>query len=615
MTIPGLFSIIHPLWLLSIPIATALLVYVYRKRGRGTRVVVATNFILQKLPRELRSRSSFLPPPRFFFECLLAILIGLLLAGIEQEQETKNIAILVDNSYHTRALFSNETRLARIIQKAQASISSFPRDATVTLFSTAPFPTQIGESYLSTTEAWNTLESVRWVEATGNLQSAAEFIAKQQTFESLYIFSDAMPAVDYRPQKSIYYFPLNEVGPENNFAIRELAWIKNTASESSLQLRVSIVSYSNKDTVATVHLQCMDPQNRIETIETKELSIKAGTSIDLTFTAIPEQSKACKSTIHLPENTQSIDALPEDNTRWIINNNESDSIILVSEFPVEALKLDTISHYTFEHQHPARYFQQAPEQQRRYKAAIFHRINALKQPETNALFIAPEETLAFANTELQENAELTRWDAGHPIVRYVNFSTINLTRARSFSSSLELYPVVYANKGSLILAGESENNRILVTGFELLPFEGKTQPTLSILFLNMLKWITENKESSSALTTFQTLPVTDNSSLRYVDAPNIDAKIVMAAEESVQARYAGLLEHTDGTTDTLYAVTFFEEQESDLRTVRSFSPPEFNSQSAPTIDEHLSRTFLWIVIILLLLDLIWIGFQSLWRNK
>jgi hypothetical protein len=61
--------------------------------------------------------------------------------------------------------------------------------------------------------------------------------------------------------------------------------------------------------------------------------------------------------------------------------------------------------------------------------------------------------------------------------------------------------VVTTNAGPVLVAGEHNQKRVAAVGGELFPFEGRKRPLLSILTLNLLKWI-----SGSSIETGFSLP-------------------------------------------------------------------------------------------------------------
>ena len=91
-------NFLYPYLLAAFPLILGLLIYVYKKRGRGERKEVATLLLLRTLEPSSMARKKFVPPPRFFFELMLLSLLLLGAAGLFKEGSQRRVAILIDNS-------------------------------------------------------------------------------------------------------------------------------------------------------------------------------------------------------------------------------------------------------------------------------------------------------------------------------------------------------------------------------------------------------------------------------------------------------------------------------------------------------------------------------------
>ncbi|MCB0311514.1 MAG: BatA domain-containing protein, partial [Bdellovibrionales bacterium] len=92
------YGLALPAMMLLAPLALAVLVYSYMRRGRGKPIVVASLMLLKQLKSVSAARRKFSPPLRFFFELLLLILLILALSAPFRLPHTKDLAVLIDNS-------------------------------------------------------------------------------------------------------------------------------------------------------------------------------------------------------------------------------------------------------------------------------------------------------------------------------------------------------------------------------------------------------------------------------------------------------------------------------------------------------------------------------------
>lgn len=590
-------SIAQPLWLLAIPVATAILVYVYRRRGTGNRVLVATTLLLKLLPKEANSRSSFFPPLRFFLELLVCILLTLILAGLETEIPAKNIAILIDNSFHTHSRAQGRRNFDIILDQARANITTLTPDTQVSLFASAPGPTLLATG-VSPAQALEQLNSLQPAPATGSLQVAAEYISQQNEYESLYIYSDAIPAKDYQPGRSLYYFPIDPTGPRNNIAIRSITWADKQEDQNPA-LRVSIASFSEVDEEIRLGVRCLQ-SGRLEDRPTasKVVILDAGVTLDTEIPDISSTTAACLVEVNGTDQAGT-DAIQEDNSMWIVARSSSESILLVSSFSLEELNLTAIDSYSFTHQRPEVFLSATGDPQPR-RAVILHRTITPTLLNENALYITPERAPPFLPGRPETNARVTVWDRGHPLVRYANLSAMRLPEVQSFQPTLELVPVVYASEGALLLAGEQQFQRSVVAGFEMLPFRGKESPTLSILFLNSLKWIMETTAGANAAHPFETLQTGEGIRYSYLYPSSAGGD----TETTERPDNTGLLKATIRDSTRYLAVQYFDSQESDLRTPQIFTRPEFTPTEAEQTSGNTSWWILIVTLVLLLLDML-----------
>jgi hypothetical protein len=529
---------------------------------------VATTFILKMLPKQANSRSSFLPPLRFFLELFLCTLLALILAGLETEKPTKHIAVLVDNSFHTLSRGNSVPNFDLIREQARSNITTLSPETRVSLFASAPGPTHIAEN-LSPAQALEQLSTITPVAASGSLQVAAEYISQQATFESLYIYSDAAPTKNYQPVRSLYYFPIDDPGARNNIAIRSVRWSRDEHS-SSPSLRVSLVSFSDTDETVRMTARCLQGTTLAAQVSASAtVSLLAGNTFDAELTAIPSTTPACMVELTGMDPTFA-DAIREDNTMWVVAQSTNQSVLLVSPFTPDQLHLTSIDNYSFTHQLPEVFLTNAASPQSR-RAVILHRTSTPTLLQENTLYITPERGLPFLTSQRELDTQITTWDRGHPLVRYANLSAITLPEALSFQPTLDLAPIVSVSRGALLLAGEQQLYRSVVAGFEMLPFTGKESPTLSILFLNSLKWVTEASAATDSIRPFETLQSSDAIRYEYLYP---EAKRLTDNTPITRPDQTGLL--SDGQSiPQLRAVQYFDSQESDVRTAQLFTRPNF----------------------------------------
>jgi hypothetical protein len=151
-------------------------------------------------------------------------------------------------------------------------------------------------------------------------------------------------------------------------------------------------------------------------------------------------------------------------------------------------------------------------------------------------------------------------------------------------------PILFSTGGPIACAGEDKGARYLVTGFELFPFEGSRNPTISIFTLNAFKWLFQ----SSGATVTGELPARLPLPESIVEAEYIHPEnLKLTLEGSAIAPPApGIIElHDEDGTERYLALNSFEERESDLsrRSTLSLPPsaPRTSTTSSPATSTSL----------------------------
>jgi hypothetical protein len=93
--------------------------------------------------------------------------------------------------------------------------------------------------------------------------------------------------------------------------------------------------------------------------------------------------------------------------------------------------------------------------------------------------------------------EITRWATSHPILQYIQPGLLAIPQVRVLECPNSATPILFSSFGPIACAGEEGGARYVVTGFELFPFDGIKSPTLSVLTLNIFKWLFQSDATSA----------------------------------------------------------------------------------------------------------------------
>jgi hypothetical protein len=216
---------------------------------------------------------------------------------------------------------------------------------------------------------------------------------------------------------------------------------------------------------------------------------------------------------------------------------------------------------------------------------IYHRTVPQSVPTTPSLVVFPAVgALPWGGSVMPNRAqarEVTRWDSSHPLLQYVNPSLVSFPEVHPLECPPSSTPILFSTGGPIACAGEDKGARYLITGFELFPFEGSKNPTMSIFALNAFKWLFQ----SSGATTGGELPMRLSLPDSVTKAEYIlPEKVALTLEgSSISPLAPGIIRLKDANgTERYLALNSFTERESDLSRRSMLSvPPQAPRPSTP----------------------------------
>lgn len=177
------------------------------------------------------------------------------------------------------------------------------------------------------------------------------------------------------------------------------------------------------------------------------------------------------------------------------------SVLLVSPAPEAGAGLARIPNLRLTRLRPEEY---DPDRATRahYTCLLFHLTTPPALPAAPAAFVLPPEgNPLFDLGDPAQRPAVTDWTVGHPLTSYLTFPLFAPAYAHAVRPAAWNRPVVESTAGPLVLAGERNGRRYVVTGFDLLPYLGRANLPVSILTLNILHWLTEADAAAHSLST------------------------------------------------------------------------------------------------------------------
>jgi hypothetical protein len=286
---------------------------------------------------------------------------------------------------------------------------------------------------------------------------------------------------------------VRDVGGESNGSFIDLA-VSNLGRIDGQECQIEAICFVNKDKPVEVERLSLDLiiAERVQSVPLGPLKSE--------WSYCKVQVKGLKS-----------DLLASDNAAWVVKPQITTRVGLVSDTPLDLLGVDKLP---IKGGVISTDLTSAVKTQLR--GVIYHRSIPQPAPESvdldsvakATLIVYPAPHLKFnlakvrgeigaqlankgANNGL--GVEISRWDESHPVLRYARPALLELAKARILECTEGAKAIISSTAGPIACAGERDGKRHLILGFEVFPFDGPKNPTVSIITLNAINWLFNNE--------------------------------------------------------------------------------------------------------------------------
>lgn len=581
-----------PWLLLGIPCAIGFLVYIFRVRGTAHQAVVSSLLFLRELPRRPIGRKTFVPPLQFWLELAILTLLLLAVSGLYLARTGKHVAIVIDSSLSMGALYgAGGTRLDQAKRIASLDVERAPSSTTYTVFSSSKELDPLSQSRDTSSDALLALQGVRQSHRADTLQHHLASLVTDPQYDAVWVYTDQAFA-NYQPSPRLV---INQLPMDPSTSTN--AWIQNVqvvsdASGEILKVTLGYGGASAKE--ALVDGECYTEAGSAPAkiaAKTVRLTPHEGTTTTLT----PPLSTWSYCRVHTKLQDSSLfDALPLDNEGWVTRASSESSVRLVSSLSPDQLGLNKIKTVTIA----------SDPQQGDSLPTIYHRSVPAKAPSAATLVVLPPPgPLPWGGevmTQATKAREVTRWDTSHPLLHYINPSLVTFPEVRILECPASATPVLFSAAGPIACAGEDKGARYLITGFELFPFDGVKNPTISIFTLNAFKWLFQNSEAATTgeLPTRITLPESVREA-GYLHPENLKLNVEGG---SIEPPVPGIIQLEEEDGDERYlALNSFEEKESNPKRGAPLALPAITPNATTPSSPATSRSLVSILALVALL--------------
>jgi hypothetical protein len=472
-------SFISPIALIAIPIGLAGLLLIYKKHQKNPAVVVPSLIILRSFTTTISPHKKKYIPLRLLFDLFLIILAAFGLAGLYQKPTGDIETIIIDNSLSMG--YSSDSAESLLQGAKDAAIkyaNKLSSDTRLKIFETCPSLRLINETPLQPKKVQGIIKNISLCYGKDGINNA---LLTLPSYGKIKIFTDHPPdlgdsfTVDSQISSTVIksYPEAENIGFtsfEKTSDGGALATISNNFS-TSVQARVQITS------------SYTTPSDTNLTIPTWRDLI----SIPVTLTPKKPLSLPISSEIFKPDSiikitiNNGVDGLSYDNTIYVTQVTNEKLIKVISPLPHKSLSLPNFKNLSFSQPNTLK--------NQTTSGLIYHRTNPAQALSLPHIIIMPPKDSSLITSDNDSVGIISTWNERHEITRYIDPGSIKFSNYRTLAAHLSLDRVFAGPRGPLLLAGEENGVRKAIVGFELLPFEGQSSLSASILFLNIASWV------------------------------------------------------------------------------------------------------------------------------
>ncbi len=613
--------------LLAIPI---ILLYMLRLRRREMQI--SSTFLWQQVLQDNEANTPWQRLRRNLLLFLQLLILALLVFTLARPYisvpavSAGQTALLLDATASMNAtdLADGESRFDAARREALSVLDTLDADSAMTVIRVTDVPEVLVPYTTDRGRVREAINSARPGTGQGDWNAALNLALAGRTAEeefSVVIVGDGgLGATDGLPgiEGELAYVPVGVSG--DNLAISALA-TRSLPGEAP-QLFAQITNYGAVDAEVIFSLRIDD-----ELRESQSYTVPAGANLPIVSTAaLGADFSALEANLTLSVNTEAQDYLTTDNAAYTVTaQNETRRALLMSNGNVfaEQVLRSMPGIETFRGNIEAG----IPSQP--YDLYIFDDYLPETLPDGDIFFInPPQDTAVFSVGDFVEGDALSNVlvDASDPRVTFVNFDPVGILRARELTNVDWADPLIVADGGPLLVAGEIDGRQLAIMPFDLRESDLPLNIAWPILVANLVNWFTPQDAltQTTNLTIGGTLVIrppfeAENIRVTLPDGDSrtlpIEAETLIFAETGNAGVY--MLEALAGDVVLRrqpLAVNLFSPLESSIAPVAPGSLQVGNVTIAVPETEELGQRELWPIVALLALLVLMIEWYAYWRR-
>jgi len=588
----------------TIPIIVAL----YLLRLKRKRLVVPSTFFWTEMVQDLQANVPF-QRLRWNILLLLQVLIAMAVitamvdpsirAALNEGQRT---IFVIDTSASMSAADGGSTRFERSIGEVRDYCRNLSNREQVMIIEAGEHAQLLLDFTDRLPAIQRTLDSLKTQDTRSDI-STAHALALSRALEvdspRIVVVSD-FSGVDpglFRDSPVPLSF-IQAGGAGRNIAITDFAITGVSESESgtSFQAFLTVRNYMDRPVECDVEFYADD-----ELVDVRSISVDSGSRLARVYQSVPYPGGVIKVKLEIE------DDLPLDNVAYALPPaGESMEVLIAGDDPFLLLSLAGIPGIRLYQIGMDEYVQGAD-----YDLTFFPSWAPEELPPGNYVFFNPpdREYLPCSMGAQVEAPNVTDWDDGHPMLRFVNPGSFDVFVGRQAEPRPGAMVLIDADSTPLMVYGERNYLRALVFPFDLSSTDLITRPTFPILIYNVVSFFRSHIETGAAGLRTQGIEAVRVEALgekvRLRGPEGIDLEFpIDAGHAFVDVNRAGVytmeVEGASGEEPRLLVANFFDEAESDIHSVTPIGEALGGGQITRLEIEAEKRIWKWLSVIALL---------------
>lgn len=468
---------------LAVPI-----IVLYMLRLRRREVPVSSVMLWQRLIQDREANTPWQKLRRNLLLLLQLLILAALVFALARpfipvpSVASGSVALLIDASASMNAadMPGGATRFEAARDQARALLGDLASGEVMTVIAVGPTPQVLTPPTADRAVLRGAINAAQPTGAPADWEAALALAGASiagREGASIVILSDGGLPADLPPLPAeVRYVPLGREA--DNLAISALA---TRPLEDAPQLFVAVTNYGPQpaDTILSLEVDG-------ELHSADRLTVPAGGSTNLTVTDLPPSTRLIRAELTPPVEGGTPDYLPLDDVAYAIYTPPAGGrALLVTEGNIFLEQIFTALP-------TVEAFKTAPGNlpEEAFDLVVFDGwLPAGDLPDTNLLVIGPaQSTDLFVVAGSFADTRFLRQAADDPVLAYVDFEGIAVREAALVQSPGWAKPVVEAEGGPLLLAGETGGRRVAVLTFDLHDSDLPLKIDFPVLIANLVEW-------------------------------------------------------------------------------------------------------------------------------